>query len=279
MGMDICMMMQQTKHLLKNIFALPEVERVAIKDVVIEKADDEDAVRKGVAACYHDHMSDVDVHLWIRLNPADTRENHHFYQHHLSRLGLGDEIFGILFQPRDGENAEGIRLVLSSMFRMDMIIHVKEDEAAPVIGQAVNYSASLEREKYDAFWFIAIQALAKLLRRDYLIADHLAHMLLMEGLVLQMVDRDKQYGMNFHRFGYAEKLAYLDADLSTVETLFHTADSTYNHIAENLLRAAASYEALVQRSATTCERKGKQFVEMWESYLCGQTTGLQEKTL
>ena len=49
-----------------------------------------------------------------------------------------------------------------------------------------------------------MQALGKLLRRDYLIADHLAHMLIMEGLVLQMEMRDAKYGTNIHRYGYGE---------------------------------------------------------------------------
>ncbi len=267
MVMDKSTMMQYAKELIDQVWTLPEVERVAIKDIEIKNESDEANLRCGIDACYHDHLSDIDIHMWIRLHPADLKDSPHFYQARLSRLGLDQDVFGILFQPRDEKQTEGIRVVLQSMLRMDIRIHVEEDPAAPVLGIPSGCRKTPAQEKYDSFWFIAIQTLAKLLRKDYLISDHLSHMLLMEGLVLQMVERDERCGVNFHRFGYAERLRYLDVDMEAVSHLCRTSDEVYNHIAENLLRAALSYEALMVDRDPCHERKVDQFLAMWESYL------------
>ena len=65
-------------------------------------------------------------------------------------------------------------------------------------------------ENINRFWFVQIQALGKLYRKDFLISNHLANMNLNETLVQQMVLRDMEHGTNHHRYGYVEKIAYMN---------------------------------------------------------------------
>ena len=56
-------------------------------------------------------------------------------------------------------------------------------------------------DNVNRFWFVQIQALAKLYRRDYLISSHLANVNCNETLVMQMVMRDLERGTTHHRYG------------------------------------------------------------------------------
>lgn len=53
----------------------------------------------------------------------------------------------------------------------------------------------------DEFWLKAAQAIVKVVRNDLLIALHLALDLAREGLVLQMIRRDRALGTTIHRTG------------------------------------------------------------------------------
>ncbi|MDO4337181.1 MAG: hypothetical protein Q4C91_03730 [Eubacteriales bacterium] len=277
----------ETVRFLKILFSLKEVEKVEIKEHVIASPEDTENIRKAVSDSYHDHLSDVDMKIWVKLNPVDFSMKTPVYKAYFPRLQISDEIFGIIFQERDpAENREGLRICMKSGFRMDLSFYLQCDENADRLPEgdwwerehgrendacegvhenAVkrNGNVCLAQEKADSFWFIAVQALTKLLRRDYLIADHLSHMLLMEGLVLQMEERDKKYGTNFHRYGYAEELAYRTVSLAGYEKYLQGGDENYRYIAANLIRAAVSYDRLASEADNHYVIRKENFFEIW----------------
>ncbi len=234
---------------------------------MIQSAHDEENIHKGLDLCYHDKLSDVDLNIWLSLNPIDYNRQSPFYKSAFSRLKLENKIFGIIFQSRNGQknDKEGMRIVLKSGFRMDLTCFVRSSPEAQVISyEEVKWDE--EKLQENSFWFIAIQALAKLLRHDYLIADHLTHMLIMEGLVLQMAARDDQYQTNFHRYGYKDSLKYYDLKFELPEQYKAEGDNTYHYIAEQLCRAVNSYELLLLQKDMLQERKSQFFYKIWDCY-------------
>lgn len=177
---------------------------------------DEASLHRAADACWHDPLSDAD--LCVEL--ADAPRGWEL----LRALGLEERLLGASLQP--GRDAEVLRVVLTDGFRMDLICTGGSGDAAPP-------PDALEAA------FVAVQALAKLLRRDHLIAAHLAHRLLMDSLVRQMVLRDEAHGTNHHRFGYAEELDYRGANISPWESLWAGEGETHRHVAELLARAVA----------------------------------------
>ena len=265
---------------IKTLFSLPEIEKVAIKDIIIQSPDDYDNINKGLALCYHDNLSDVDFNAWFRLSPEDFHGDTPIYMKYFPRLGIEDEIFGVIFQERiDNECCkEGMRIVLKTGFRMDFTCFSKCDEKAENLPkadlrtnlktqQSQNLWPDWDLDKANSFWFTSILALSKLLRYDYLISDHLSHMLLMECLALQMVDRDNLYHTNFHRYGYAEQIEYKDTNISHCEKYLTNHDDTYNHIVRNLCKAAICYDNLVATSNTLYQKRSDIFFDIWDCYL------------
>jgi len=194
--------------------ALRKADMVQVKDKVLTCEDD---IPAAVDRCWHDALSDLDVEVW--------------------GISAGELLHGLNLL---GASVQGnvLRFVTEEGFRGDIICH---DGAA-------------EMECADSFWFVAVQALGKLLRRDYLISAHLSHMLLMETLVTQMMQRDEMYQTNHHRYGYAEPLAYRQVDVSPCADLLE-GDETYACIAEQLIRAAL------------CREGSEKFFAIWRQYL------------
>lgn len=265
---------------LNTLFSLPEIEKVAIKDVMIHSPKDYENIKKGLTLCYHDNLSDIDFNAWLCLSPEDFQGETPIYKRYFPRLGIEDEVFGIIFQERFDNISckEGMRICLKSGFRMDFTCFTKCDENAETlpktnlrdsvrIKQPQNIWENWDLDKANAFWFNSILALSKLLRHDYLISDHLSHMLLMEGLVLQMEDRDNQYQTNFHRYGYGEQPAYRNIDISVCEKYLAKQDDTYNHIVQNLCKAVLCYDDLAGKSNPLYRKRSDVFFEIWDSYL------------
>lgn len=194
--------------------ALEKGAQLRIKGMPVTCRED---IPGAVARCWHDCLSDLDVEVWGL---------------HAAEMVGGLNLFGTSVQ----DNV--LRLVTAEGFRADIIC---QDGTAGM-------------ETPDTFWFVAVQALGKLLRRDYLISAHLSHMLLMETLVDQMVQRDQQYGTNHHRYGYGEELAYRQTELSPYADLL-AGDDTYTHIAAQLIRAAL------------CRQEAETFFAIWRNYL------------
>lgn len=265
------MMERETINFLEILFSLEEIEKVALKEVNISSPKDAENIKSGLDECFHDCLSDVDINIWIRLHAKDFNDKDQtpIYKAFFRRLQIDEDIFGIIFQERNRtENTEVLRICLKTGFRIDLICHLRCDRDAPMLPEKDLWKGSpRESESADAFWFKAVQALAKLLRGDYLIADHLAHMLLMEGLVLQMEERDAVYGTNFHRYGYGEELVYRKLDITDYRKYLGGQDETCSHIAANLIRAVISYDLLSARSDGKYYKRKDQFFEIWDSLI------------
>jgi hypothetical protein len=270
-------MEQGALSFIKTLFSLPEIEKVAIKDVIIQSPKDFDNIKQGITQCYHDNLSDVDFNIWLRLSPEDFHGETPIYKKYFPRLGIENEIFGIMFQERiDNESGkEVIRICLKTGFRMDLTCFTKCDEffeTLPKSDLRTNIKTkqpqnNCDLDKENSFWFTSILALSKLLRHDYLISDHLAHMLLMECLVLQMKNRDNLYQTNFHRYGYSEQLAYRNIDISHCEKYLSIKDNTYNYIVQNLCKAVICYDNLATESNPLYQKRSTIFFDIWDSYV------------
>lgn len=84
----------------------------------------------------------------------------------------------------------------------------------------INYDTQPENLPYNtyhekvsnivmAFWHIAYMVVIKIGRKDYLVASHLVLELCQLIIVLQMLERDKNEGTNFHRSGSKEEVPIL----------------------------------------------------------------------
>lgn len=273
-------MMEETKDFLKTLFNLPEITKIAIKDVVIVSLEDEVHIKEGLEKCFHDKFSDVDFNLWIKLSQEDFEGVTPIYKKYFPRLGLEDKVFGVAFNERMDEATckEGMRICLKSGFRMDVTCFTHYDETAltlpqsdvrkhRVVKQENNFWEDWDLDKINSSWFVAVQAVGKLMRKDYLIADHLAYMLLMEGLVIQMVMRDNQYGTNIHRYGYGEQLDYLTVEMTAAEAFKVADDKVYNEIVTHLYRGVVSYDDLAQKANPLYKSRLEIFFEIWRTYI------------
>lgn len=259
----------QTVEFLKSFYALPGFNSVSIKGISPASPDDSQAVLSAVDASWHDILSDVDFKVRISIHPSLRSQAEPVSQTLLPLIRQKDGFLGLSIQGnacKTQEDAvETVRLCLTSGYRADIIFEIQWDDSVPPLPACGNTSSPVTS---DAFWFIAVQALGKLLRRDYLIADHLAHMLIMEGLVWQMEARDAKYGTNIHRYGYGEVPAYQSTDTEAFAFLFNKIEPAGRRTAENLCRAALTYDALTGRDSSN-QSKHEIFFALWSCYLQG----------
>ena len=225
--------------------------------------------RSAIDASWHDILSDVDFKVRIAVHPSLRSLAKPLSHTLLSLMGLTDGILGLSIQGNaceiQEEAVETVRLCLATGYRADIIFEIQWNENVPPLSACENAPCP---SPCDAFWFIAVQALGKLLRRDYLIADHLAHMLIMEGLVLHMDMRDAKYGTNIHRYGYGEVPAYQNTDTEAFAFLFDKTEPAGRRTAENLCRAALTSNALTGRDSSN-ESRREMFFALWNCYLQG----------
>lgn len=304
-------MRDEFEEFVERIFCLPETYVVKAKGRVIGKADKKGEVRDKVAAIvdesFHDRYSDIDFHVGVRLSPYGKVDAER-YSAMRERYGLyRGECLGIVFVP---ENYM-YRIVMRNGMRYDMGLDIIMDEQAPMLdeevfwggqmravreelplggkvhimgetrfgdGEGKNGTGEITREEMDAdrFWFVQVQALGKLYRRDFLISDHLANLNLNETLVLQMQMRDIRYGTNHHRYGYSEKLEYLryleDLQRNPKKCPYHEENPVFNQIADKLFAAGAAYDALAKQQVKGYEERSGIFWEIWEGYRGAATT-------
>lgn len=262
-------MQLQTVDILKALFALPGFDSVSIKGISPASPDDSQTILSAIDASWHDILSDVDFKVRIAVHPSLRSLAKPLSHTLLSLMGLKDGILGLSIQGNacemQEEAVETVRLCLATGYRADIIFEIQWNENVPPLSACENAPCP---SPCDDFWFIAVQALGKLLRRDYLIADHLAHMLIMEGLVLQMEMRDAKYGTNIHRYGYGEVPAYQNTNTEAFAFLFDKMEPAGRQTAENLCRAALTYNALTGRDSSN-ESRREIFFALWNCYLQG----------
>lgn len=261
-------MTKELKQFIERIFKLPEISAVQVRNIVLHRdensEDRENKLQQIIEKSYHDCYSDVDLSIRVKHNPKDaiTQEE---YVKCIDRFGITSEnCLGLAFVK---ENSM-YRIILKNGMRYDFGIGFEEDEAADMIQlstrNAEEYNnPSWPLENINRFWFVQIQALGKLYRKDFLIADHLANMNLNETLVQQMVLRDLKYGTNHHRYGYEEDLTYLNYQ---GECSIHTDNPIFHMIADKIYCAALTYDSLVKAFYPEAKGRSREFFEIWKCY-------------
>ena len=212
------------------------IKEISIKDILINSDSD---IKKGLKECIHDKYSDVDITIFGDNYPIIQLKDINI---------LDEEILGIKLEKKEDNFV--IRLVQKNGLRYDIIFFNTNVE-------------EIEKEINDinkSEMFIAIQALGKLMRKDYLISSHLAHMICMDSLVEQMVERDIKYNTNFHRYGYEEKLNYYETYKKIENKYCNTENNTYNHIAKLLISG-------IENLKTISSDDKNNFYEIWDFYL------------
>lgn len=248
---------------LDRVFVLPEIESAKVRDVIISRENREISVRKAFEAGWHDCYSDVDLSVKVRL-PKDGSISPEAYMKRIDRFGITQEsALGYCFVP---ENCM-YRIILRTGMRYDLGFEFEfVDDVALSLEERSDIkeeNANWPMENINRFWFVQIQALAKLYRKDYLISSHLANMNCNETLVMQMVLRDLEYGTNHHRYGHSEELEYVKY---LDKAPFRTEDPTFDRIADHIYAAALAYDKLAVRFYPDYQSRCRCFMEIWDCY-------------
>lgn len=248
---------------LQNIFEHPEISTACVKGVVITRETLEDAGKKAFEASFHDLYSDVDISVKVCL-PKDGSVTKEEYAKRIDRFGVNsDTALGWMHIPENGVN----RIIFYNGMRYDLLFEFEySDDVSLCLEDAVTPvedNRDWPVENINRFWFIQIQALGKLYRKDYLISAHLANVNCNETLVMQMIMRDKQYGTNHHRYGYSEELEYVK-DMG--KSPYKSDDPVFNRIADQLYAAALSYDRLVRNFYPDYRDRSGAFFDIWNWY-------------
>ena len=248
---------------LQEIFGHPEVTGCCVKDVVITRETMEDAGKKAFEASFHDLYSDVDLSVTVCL-PKDGSVTPEEYNKRIDRFGVtADTALGWMFVP---ENSV-YRIIFYNGLRYDLIFEFEyADDVSLVLEDFVSPvedNSAWPVDNINRFWFIQLQALGTLYRKDHLISAHLANVNCNETLVMQMIMRDQQYGTNHHRYGYSEELEY-EKDLGRVP--YRSDDPVFNRIADRLYAAALTYDRLVKCFYPEYRDRSGAFFDIWDWY-------------
>ena len=248
---------------LGEIFAHPEVVSATVKEVFITRETMEEAGKKAFDASFHDLYSDVDLSVKVCL-PNDGSVTSEEYEKRIDRFGVNeDTALGWMFVPDN----HVYRLIFKNGMRYDLLFEFEySDDAALELGEYSSPAADnpdWPMNNINQFWFIQIQALGKLYRKDNLISTHLANMNCNDTLVMQMIMRDKQYGTNHHRYGYSEEPEYLK-DLGKMP--YKSDDPTFNRIADHIYAASLAYDRLAKNFYPEYQDRSEDFFAVWDWY-------------
>lgn len=254
---------------INKIFSLPETRLVTIKHIVIPKSQEKEEIgrlaKQAVEKSYHDVVSDIDISVDVSL-PSGNVITPGQYVRRIDRYGItGDSCLGLVFIPEDSM----YRIILRNGMRYDLGFHFvyEDDTAGMIVMPDTEVETGHEKwpfEKVDRFWFVQIQALAKLYRNDFLISDHLANININETLEQQMVLRDIKYGTASHRYGNGEEPEYLL--VSESECPYRRDNGTFNKIAAKLYAAAAVYDRLTPEFYPAYQERMHCLSDIWGCY-------------
>ena len=250
--------------LIDRIFQLSEVTAVKVRDVVMEKGEDRsDKLQDAIGKSYHDCCSDVDLAVVVMLSSKETISEQE-YMKRIDRFGVSEENF-LGFCYVEGNNM--YRIIMKNGMRYDFGFEFSYDESADIVSFAPKEeeydNPNWSRDNVNRFWFMQLQALGKLYRKDFLIGSHLANMNLNETLVQQMVLRDMKYGTNHHRYGYEEELTYLNYK---GRCPVKSGNDTFDIIADKIYSAALTYDELTKAFYPEYESRSGIFFEIWKCY-------------
>ena len=258
---------RELDNFINEIFLLPEINCVKIRDVVIRKgARSEKELEEAMDKSYHDCYSDVDLSVVVNISSKDTISPAE-YMKHAARFGITtDKCLGFCFV----EENSMYRIILINGMRYDFGFEFEYNDTAEFItlqteeDELNNPNWSIEN--VNRFWFVQIQALGKLYRKDFLISNHLANMNLNETLVQQMVLRDMEHGTNHHRYGYEEQIAYMS---NRNKCPIKTENDYFNIIADIIYCAALTYDELTLLFYPEYKTRCSSFMEIWKCYEYG----------
>ena len=252
-----------------KIFSLSEIMSAKVRDINITRDNKKDTLGQAFEAGYHDCLSDIDfsVKVSIPKNGAISPED---YIKRIDRFGVDENTaLGFCLVPEN----RMYRIIFKNGMRYDFGFDFEYSEDS---NQKLEEKSFFEektglkennenwpRENINRFWFVQIQALGKLYRKDYLIGSHLANMNCNETLVMQMVLRDIKYGTNHHRYGYSEELEYIK-DLG--KSPFKCEDQTFNRISNHLYAAAVVYDRMAKSFYLEYNNRSEVFFDIWRSY-------------
>ena len=248
---------------MNDILAHPEVVSARVKEFVITRENPEETGKLAFEAGFHDIYSDTDLHVQVRLpkNGFVTKED---YLKRIDRFGVSkDTALGWMFVPEKNV----YRVIFKNGMRYDLIFEFEYGDNTefqfdePFRAEAEN--DNWPSEKINSLWFIQIQALGKLYRKDYLISDHLANTNCNETLVMQMILRDLEHGTNHHRYGYSEELEYMK---DFEKNPYKTGDLTFDKIADCLYSTALAYDRLVKKFYPDYDGRSDTFFAVWDCY-------------
>ena len=247
---------------LGDVFKHPEIESVCVKKNLITRDTVNENGRKAFEAGFHDVYSDADLVMKVHL-PKDGSVTPEEYLKRADRFGITmDTALGWMFVPEN----HVCRVVFKNGLRYDLCFEFDLDGDEPFdlgsyVGEKDNPDWPVEN--INRFWFIEVQALGKLYRKDHLISSHLANTNCNETLVMQMIMRDRKYATNHHRYGYSEQLDYVE-DMGKVP--YKTEDPTFNQIADHLYAAALAYDRLAKHFYSQYKDRSGEFFAIWDAY-------------
>ncbi len=250
------------KQYLRVIFSHSEIKSVLSKEIVITRETIDEAGKQAFDANYHDKYSDIDMSIKVCL-PKDGSVTPEEYNKRIDRFGVSsDTALGFMFVPDN----RIYRIIFKNGMRYDFGFDFEYDGQEPLVLEpyaAKEDNANWPADNIDRFWFIQVQALGKLYRKDYIISNHLANMNCNDTLVMQMVLRDLEYKTNHHRYGHAEELEYVK-DLG--KNPYKHDDSTFNLIADHLYAAALAYDRLAKFFYPEYQDRSRDFLAIWDWY-------------
>ena len=160
---------------LETVFLHPEIIRASVRNIVINRENTEDAGKRAFEAGIHDCFSDIDLAVKVCL-PSDGSVTPDQYMKRVDRFGVNSDtalgwclvsenkMYRMIF--RDGMRYDfGFEFEYADNIKLDLGEQPDTDE------QNDNWPA----ENINRFWFIEVQALGKLYRKDHLISSHLAN--------------------------------------------------------------------------------------------------------
>ncbi len=270
MRVDRAAMRAALEQLIRRAEALCEFEGATVRGLSVSSSDAR-ALDGAVARSWHDALSDLDVKLELRVSPQDAPA--YATAAGAARLGLAPAaLLGL--QLGGAPDAPLYRVVRRDGMRFDVGVRLDVDASRPALGLVPAREPELKlegrfwpcpaRAQADAFWFVQVQALGKLLRGDYLIAAHLVNCQVNETLVLQMRQRDDAAGTNVHRYGGRERLAHMDVPLPDFVA---ARDKVEEAIARSLCGAAEAFDALMSQLRPGYAPRAGVFYELWRCYL------------
>ncbi len=248
---------------LEKVFEHPEIISAGVRNIEITRGNIGDAGKRAFEAGYHDCFSDIDLSVKVCL-PSDGSVTPDQYMKRIDRFGVNrDTALGWCFVPEN----KIYRIIFRDGMRYDFGFEFEyADPMKPDLGEqpgAGEQNDNWPADNINRFWFVQVQALGKLYRKDYLISSHLANLNCNETLVMQMVLRDLRYGTNHHRYGYAEELEYLK-DLGKAP--YRTGDRTFDRIADTLYAAALACDRLAKEFYPRYEDRSDSFFAIWDCY-------------